>query len=65
MEDSETGITTVLKDLFNTAQSNGGIEFIYTLVRVDGFTFNVPDQLLQLRSTLQVTTPDLSTNELL
>src|SRR5215467_8006298 len=65
MEDNRTDISTLLKDLFSTAQSNGGIEFIYTLVRIDGLTVGVSDPLLQIRSTLQVTAPDLSPNELL
>jgi hypothetical protein len=43
----------ILKELFDEARSNGGLEYIFTLVRVDGMTFNVPDPILQLRTILQ------------
>ena len=43
----------VLKELFSAAESNGGLQYIYTLVRVEGITFNVPDPVLQLRTALQ------------
>lgn len=43
----------VLKELFTAAESNGGLQYIYILVRVEGVAFNVPDPLLQLRTALQ------------
>lgn len=42
-----------LKKLFGEAKSNGGLDFIYTLVRVDGIKCNTPDPILELQSLLK------------
>lgn len=47
-----------LKTLFKTAEKEGGLEFIYTLVRVEGITYKKKDALIELK----VLTENLSDN---
>jgi hypothetical protein len=47
-----------LKTLFKIAEKEGGLEYIYTLVRVEGITYKKKDALIELR----VFTENLSDN---
>lgn len=53
-----------LKGLFEEAKSEGGIEYIYSLVRVSGLSSGVADPLVELHSILQASDMDVSDEEL-
>ena len=42
----------LLEDLFEKAKAEGSIQYLYTLVRVDGIT-SYPDPILKLNTELQ------------
>ena len=42
----------LIKELFIAAQKGGGIEFIFTLVRVDSMGYGIPDPILRFYSSL-------------
>jgi hypothetical protein len=49
----ENSIQDNLTELFNQAETQGGLEYIFTLVRVNGLMFNNPDPILELRSKIE------------
>jgi len=53
-------VSAPIRNLFSSAKSKSGIEYIYTLVRVDGLALNSPDPLLNLQSELQINDTGLS-----
>lgn len=55
---------TILKKLFRAAQSHGGVQYIYTLVRVDGISYNITDPILELRSRVQGLSVEQSDQEI-
>jgi hypothetical protein len=56
MKDTESNRSTeteaVLRPLFEAAASHDDVQFIYTLIRVSGESYNTPDPLLVLQSRL-------------
>jgi hypothetical protein len=61
-------VSQAISDLFSAARERGGIEFIYTLLRVEGMSLGVVDPFEVLRETLRSSTADddyclLATNE--
>lgn len=64
MKDFYTEVSSILKELFDEAKSNGGLEYIYTLVRVDGIKCNTPDPILVLQSLLKNHDDKLSEEEI-
>ena len=46
-------IFSVLENLFRSAESGNGIDYIYTVVRVTGILEGVPDPLIELRLKLE------------
>jgi len=52
--------STLMTRLFDTAKNNGGLEYVFTLVRVDGLSFDTPDPLVGLWAKLSTfrTAPD-------
>ena len=59
------GVSECVQNLFRAAQSSGHLEYIYTLVRVDGLEFDTPDALLALETELQRNGRELSDQDLL
>lgn len=45
-------IKDALSALFRDARENGGLDFVYTLLRLEGMTFEKRDRLLELRDSL-------------
>jgi hypothetical protein len=64
MKDFHTEVSSILKELFDEAKSNGGLDYIYTLVRVDGMKCNTPDPILELQSLLKNHDDKLSEEEI-
>jgi len=52
MQDIRDNIKKILTNLFNQAETQGGLEYIFTLVRVDGLTSNIIDPVIELHSKL-------------
>lgn len=65
MKKNQIDISKLLEQLFHSARSKGELQYIYTLVRVEGLTSGVPDPLLELNSSLQTLDINLSDEELL
>lgn len=65
MTGGQENIANLLKALFDEACSKGGLQYIFTLVRVEGMTQKVPDPFLQLRAALQAKETGLTNEELL
>ena len=49
----ENDVMGDLEKLFQTAEKIGGIEYIFTLLRVEGITRNKQDALLELKSLIE------------
>jgi hypothetical protein len=64
MKNFHTEVSSILKKLFDEAKSNGGLNYIYTLVRVDGMKCNTPDPILALQSLLKNHDDKLSEEEI-
>ncbi len=64
MKDFYTEVSSILKELFDEAKSNGGLDYIYTLVRVGGMKCNTPDPILELQSLLKNHDDKLSEEEI-
>lgn len=58
-------IPKVFKELFKEAETEGGLDYIFTLVRVNGLSYDVPDPFLELKSTLQTLPNNLSDERLI
>jgi hypothetical protein len=52
-------IEAVIRDLFSTAKINGGVNYVFTLVRLEGVTCTT-DPLIVLRRALSQMAPDIS-----
>ena len=59
MQDFREKMNRILADLFNQAETYGGLEYIFTLVRVEGITFKTPDPILEIQSKLKKHDPKI------
>ena len=39
--------------LFSEAKENGGLEYIFTIVRLDGITYKKPDPIIMLNENIE------------
>jgi hypothetical protein len=54
-----------LKTLFKTAEKEGGLEYIYTLVRVEGITYKKKDALIELRMLIENLSDTIADDEII
>lgn len=62
---TDTQISVHIKKLFADARSKGQLEYVYTLLRVDGLELGIPDPILTLKSNLRRDDSEISDQELL
>lgn len=54
-----------LKTLFNTAEKEGDLEYIYTLVRVEGIAYKRKDTLIELKVLIESLSDSISDDEVI